>query len=122
MLPKVSCNFSRQQFCSRILQDLLILLNHRFLLLPQPQPQLIGVLDTILAESTATGSVTVTATGLLSFADFYALMPPDNAATVGAGVAVDFPRDGPTSGAGITRLSANQFNLAAIGVYDVFFK
>lgn len=38
------------------------------------------------------------ATGVvLDFADFYALMPPDNAATVAIGGDVDFPRDGPSS-------------------------
>ncbi|MGE6593790.1 collagen-like protein, partial [Bacillus mycoides] len=29
--------------------------------------------------------------GVLDFADFYALMPPDNAATVAVGGDVDFP-------------------------------
>jgi len=36
--------------------------------------------------------------GILNFADFYALMPPDNAATVATGTDVDFPQDGPNSG------------------------
>ena len=36
------------------------------------------------------------ATGeILDFADFYALMPPDNAATVAPGTDVEFPQDGP---------------------------
>lgn len=49
-------------------------------------------------------------------------MPPDNAATVAAGAAVQFPRtNGPVS-ATISRLSATQFNLAAIGVYEVKFQ
>ena len=39
--------------------------------------------------------------GVLGFADFYALMPPDNAATVAPGTDVSFPQDGPTSGAGV---------------------
>lgn len=60
--------------------------------------------------------------GPLAVADFYALMPPDNAATVGAGGDVDFPQDGPGAGAGITRLSADQFRLAAIGTYQVQFQ
>lgn len=34
--------------------------------------------------------------GILGFADFYALMPPDNAATVAPGADVSFPQDGPT--------------------------
>lgn len=58
-----------------------------------------------------------------SFADFFALMPPDNAATVAAGSAVDFPQDGPGSGNGaISRTSASTFNLAAIGTYQVMFQ
>ncbi|WP_364140694.1 hypothetical protein [Paenibacillus sp. LPE1-1-1.1] len=60
--------------------------------------------------------------GLLGFADFFALMPGDNADTVGAGTPVDFPQDGPTSGTSITRLSDNTFNLAEIGVYQVLFQ
>lgn len=31
--------------------------------------------------------------GVLNFADFYALMPPDNAATVAPGTDVSFPQD-----------------------------
>ena len=54
--------------------------------------------------------------GLLNYADFYALMPGDNAATVAPGTDVSFPQDGPNSGAGIARASASSFNLAEIGV------
>ncbi|WP_404489894.1 MULTISPECIES: collagen-like repeat preface domain-containing protein [unclassified Bacillus (in: firmicutes)] len=60
--------------------------------------------------------------GVLDFADFYALMPPDNAATVAVGGDVDFPRDGPFSGVGITRTGADTFNLSAIGSYQVLFQ
>jgi hypothetical protein len=61
--------------------------------------------------------------GILDFADFYALMPPDNAATVGVGTDVDFPQDGPASGSGlIARLGPDSFNLAEIGVYEVLFQ
>ncbi|PFC44225.1 hypothetical protein CN300_14950 [Bacillus thuringiensis] len=60
--------------------------------------------------------------GVLDFADFYALMPPDNAATVGVGGDVDFPRDGPFSGVGIARTGADTFNLSAIGTYQVLFQ
>ncbi len=35
---------------------------------------------------------------VLGYADFYALMPPDNAATVAPGTDVSFPQDGPNSG------------------------
>lgn len=54
-----------------------------------------------------------------AFADFYALMPGDNAATIAIGAPVLFPQDGPTSATDITRLSSSTFNLAAIGTYEV---
>jgi hypothetical protein len=60
---------------------------------------------------------------LSAFAEFYALMPPDNAATVGAGIPVEFPRDGPTTGA-ITRRdgsSPTEFVLPSPGTYRVAF-
>ena len=60
--------------------------------------------------------------GVLSFADFYALMPPDNSATVAPGTDVSFPQDGPNSGTDITRLGANSFNLGPIGTYHVLFQ
>ena len=60
--------------------------------------------------------------GVLNFADFYALMPPDNAATVAPGTDVSFPQDGPNSGAGIARSGPDAFNLAEIGTYQVLFQ
>ncbi|SHN84790.1 hypothetical protein [Desulfitobacterium chlororespirans] len=57
-----------------------------------------------------------------NFADFFALMPPDNAATVAPGTDVSFPQDGPTSGTTITRTSDTEFNLSAIGTYQVLFQ
>ena len=60
--------------------------------------------------------------GVLSFADFYALMPPDNATTVAPGTDVSFPQDGPTSGTNITRTSATSFNLGAVGTYQILFQ
>ncbi len=60
--------------------------------------------------------------GLLAFADFYALMPPDNAATVAPGADVEFPQDGPTSATTIFRTSPNTFNLSDIGTYQVLFQ
>ena len=51
------------------------------------------------------------AEGVLAFADFFALMPPDNAATVAPGTDVSFPQDGPTSGTAITRTGPSTFNL-----------
>lgn len=65
---------------------------------------------------------TGTSGGVLAAADFFALMPGDNAATVAAGAAVQFPQDGPTVGGGITRANATQFTLAAIGTYQVLFQ
>ncbi len=53
--------------------------------------------------------------GALNFADFFALMPPDNTATVAPGTDVSFPQDGPNSGTGITRVGANSFNLSLVG-------
>jgi hypothetical protein len=55
--------------------------------------------------------------GVLNYADFYALMPPDNAATVAPGTDVSFPQDGPNSGSGIARSGPDSFNLAEIGTY-----
>jgi hypothetical protein len=50
-------------------------------------------------------------------------MPPDNAATVAPGEDVDFPQDGPISAGGlIARTSADTFNLAEIGTYQVLFQ
>lgn len=60
--------------------------------------------------------------GVLGYADFYALMPPDNAAAVAPGTDVSFPRDGPNSGSGISRLGPDSFNLAQIGAYQVLFE
>ena len=60
--------------------------------------------------------------GVLGYADFYALMPPDNAATVAPGTDVSFPQDGPNSGTGIARSGPDSFNLAEIGVYQVLFQ
>jgi hypothetical protein len=58
--------------------------------------------------------------GTSEFAEFFALMPPDNAATVAPGTDVDFPQDGPSSGT-ITRTGPASFNLAEIGTYRVAF-
>lgn len=55
------------------------------------------------------------------FADFFAMMPPDNAATVAAGTDVEFPQNGPSSGS-IFRISPSQFILPSIGTYQVMFQ
>ena len=60
--------------------------------------------------------------GVLNFADFYALMPPDNSATVAPGTDVSFPQDGPNSGSGIVRTGPDSFNLTLIGTYQVLFQ
>jgi hypothetical protein len=56
------------------------------------------------------------------YAEFFALMPGDNADTVAADTAVDFPQDGPKT-TSITRAdsSASTFVLSAIGTYRVSF-
>lgn len=59
--------------------------------------------------------------GVSEFADFFALMPGDNAATVAIGGDVDFPQDGPAVG-GITRLGVDSFELANPGIYEVNFQ
>jgi hypothetical protein len=57
----------------------------------------------------------------VDFSDFFALMPPDNAATVALGNAVEFPQDGPSSGV-ITRTGPSSFTLPSVGVYLVQFQ
>lgn len=59
--------------------------------------------------------------GSSDFAEFYALMPPDNPALIAPGTSVSFPQDGPTNGA-ITRMSASTFTLASAGTYQVSFQ
>ena len=59
---------------------------------------------------------------VLAFAEFYALMPPDNAAPIAAGADVAFPQNGPTSGTNITRLSDTEFALLDPGIYLVQFQ
>ncbi len=65
---------------------------------------------------------TLPLTTVLNFADFFALMPPDNAATVAPGTDVSFPQDGPTSATTITRTSDTEFNLSAMSTYQVLFQ
>jgi hypothetical protein len=56
---------------------------------------------------------------VIAFADFYALMPSDNSATIAAGSAIAFPNAGPTSSSSITAISNTQFQLSDIGTYMV---
>ena len=57
---------------------------------------------------------------MTEYAQFFALMPPDNAMTVAVGGAVDFPQDGPAVGS-VTRIGVDTFQLANIGTYRVAF-
>ena len=59
---------------------------------------------------------------VVSYADFYALMPGDNSATVAVGADVEFPSDGPFLGASIARTGPSSFNLVDIGTYQVLFQ
>jgi len=59
---------------------------------------------------------------VLSFADFYALMPPDNPGAVAPGTAVSFPRAGAASGTDIVQSNATTFTLTAAGIYLVTFQ
>ena len=58
---------------------------------------------------------------VLNYADFYALMPPDNSETIAPGSDVSFSQDGPSS-SGIERSGPDSFMLADIGVYQVLFQ
>ena len=60
--------------------------------------------------------------GGIDSALFFALMPPDNAATVGVGQDVDFPQNGPSTSTGILRASADSFTLTTPGVYRVTYQ
>jgi len=59
--------------------------------------------------------------GSTDSAEFFALMPGDNSATVAVGAPVSFPQDGPTVPT-ITRSGPATFVLAAIGTYRVSFQ
>lgn len=60
--------------------------------------------------------------GVLSYADFYALMPPDNSATVAPGTDVRFPQNGPIANTNIGRTGPSSFNLGPIGTYLILFQ
>jgi hypothetical protein len=64
----------------------------------------------------ATGS-----TQISHYADFFALMPGDNAATIAVGSPVLFPQNGPTSATTIVRINSSQFTLTDIGTYEIRF-
>lgn len=100
-----------------LLEGLELVLGDNLLLLPQVQPQLASQLRTILVSS---GVVPPIPVGRI-FGDFFALMPGDNAATVGAGTPVAFPQNGPTGG-GVARANDTTFILPNIGTYQIFFQ
>ena len=58
--------------------------------------------------------------GIFNFANFYANMPGDNAATVAVGAAVQFPHVGPSGGTlPPTQASASTVTINASGTYEV---
>ena len=59
---------------------------------------------------------------VLAYADFYALMPPDNPAPIPTGSDVSFPNNGATSATTILRASSSSFTLTTPGVYAVSFQ
>ncbi|MEA2987415.1 MAG: hypothetical protein QOG83_126 [Alphaproteobacteria bacterium] len=59
---------------------------------------------------------------VLAFADFYALMPPDNAAPVAPGAAVSFPQTGDFAGTDILRASDSTFTFTQAGIYLIMFE
>ena len=52
-----------------------------------------------------------------TFGCFYLIQPNDDPSTIAVGSAIPFPETGPTNG--ISRSSASQFTLPAIGIYEV---
>ena len=73
----------------------------------------------VAGSTGATGSQGVEGpqAAILSFGYFFALMPPDNSATIAPATAVEFPQDGAANG--IYRSSASAFILPLVGVYEV---
>lgn len=85
-----------------------------------------GVTGPGVGATGVTGVTGVTGTpgipGTLDFADFFALMPGDNTATVAAGTDVEFPNDGLSGTTLISRTGFSTFNLTNIGIYEVLFQ
>ena len=57
-----------------------------------------------------------------SSADFFALMPGDNGASIAAGADLSFPQNGPTFGTDVIRLGPSSFTLVSVGIYQVMFQ
>jgi hypothetical protein len=81
--------------------------------------QLLSVPYALYAKTSGSSG---TAGGTADFADFYALMPSDNAVILGAGADIDFPQNGPSGGTNVTRTSTSAVNLAKVGTYSVTFQ
>lgn len=57
-----------------------------------------------------------------SFADFYAVVPPDDNVAIPAGGDIQFPEDGPMNGKCIVRKGLSSFRLRDRGTYLVMFE
>ena len=62
------------------------------------------------------------ADGVISYADFYALMPDDNTEPIAPGGDIAFPENGPIANTDIGRISDTAFLLAEAGTYMVTFQ
>ncbi len=83
-------------------------------------PGATGAASTVAGPTGSTGPTGATGpSGSLAFSDYFAMMPPDNSATIGIGTDVSFPQNGPSSASGIARTGPSSFNLSAIGTYQV---
>ena len=60
--------------------------------------------------------------GLLSYGEFYSLIPEDNGVTVPAGGDIPFPRNGVIANTDIGRVSSTEILLSVPGVYFVTFR
>ncbi len=84
-------------------------------------PSVAATPNQVLTNNGAGVLTWATSSTTIPFADFYAVMPGDNAATIGVGTAVAFPQNGPTSGS-IARTGVSTFNLPNVGTYEVNFQ
>lgn len=66
----------------------------------------------------STGSTGAGGFSTVGFADFFALMPGDNADTVAPGSPIDFPQDGPNNGP-VLRIDATTFQILEAGNYQI---
>ena len=59
--------------------------------------------------------------GVLSYANFYALMPTDNPDAIAPGADVAFPQNGPILNTDIGRVGDDSFLLSAVGTYLIIY-